>query len=89
MMRRSKLQMYVDVLDVLVFHGPMRVTRITSKANLSYGLLKPILNNLIEDKLVEERKSRKNEIVYAATNAARKTLLKLEELTQILPITQC
>lgn len=85
-MRRSKLQMYVDVLNVLVFHGPMRVTRITSKTNLSHGLLKPILNNLIQNNLVEERALRKNAIVYAPTKAARKTLLKSEKLTQILRI---
>jgi predicted transcriptional regulator len=85
-MRRSKLEVYVDVLDALVFYGPLRLTRITYKANVNCSLLKQILNELIENELVEERKLKKNVVIYAATNAARATLLKFNELTQILPI---
>lgn len=51
-MRRSKLQMYVQVLDALAFYGPMRLTRITYKANLNYSLLKPILEDLMKSELV-------------------------------------
>jgi predicted transcriptional regulator len=85
-MRRSKLQIYVDVLEALVFYGPVRVTRISYKANLSYNLLKPILQNMTEKELVEERKLKKNLVVYAVTNTGRATLLRFKELTQILPI---
>ena len=52
LMRRQKIQIYVEVLDGLA-------TRITCKANLSYGLLKPILKDLMEKALVEERKLKK------------------------------
>jgi hypothetical protein len=38
------------------------------------------------NELVEERKLKKNVVVYAATNAARTTLLRFKEFTQILPI---
>jgi predicted transcriptional regulator len=85
-MRRSKLQMYVEVLDALVFYGPMKLTRITYKANMNCSLLKPILNELMKNKLVEERKVKENSIVYVATNAARSTLLRFNELTKILPV---
>ena len=85
-MRRSKLQMYIEVLDALVFYGPMKLTRITYKANMNCSLLKPILNELTKNKLVEVRKIKKNSIVYAATNAARATLLQFNELTKILSI---
>jgi predicted transcriptional regulator len=85
-MRRSKLQMYVEVLDSLAIYGPMRLTRITYKANLSCSLLKPILKDLMKNELVEERRLKKDVVVYAATNAARPTLLRFKELTQILPI---
>jgi len=73
-MRRSKLQMYVEVLDALVLLGSMRLARITYKTNLSYSLLKPILEDLIKNELVEERRLKKNVVVYAATNATRRTL---------------
>jgi predicted transcriptional regulator len=85
-MRRSKLQMYIEVLDALVFYGPMKLTRITYKANMNCSLLKPILNELTKNKLVEIRKLRENSIVYAATNAARATLLQFNELAKILPV---
>jgi predicted transcriptional regulator len=85
-MRRSKLQMYVEVLDALVFYGPMKLTRITYKANMNCSLLKPILNELMKNKLVEVRKVKENSIVYVATNTARATLLRFNELTKILPV---
>jgi predicted transcriptional regulator len=80
LMRRSKLQMYVEVLDALAFYGPMRLTRITYKANLNYSLLKPILEDLMKNELVEERRLKKNVVIYAATNAARTTLLRFKQL---------
>jgi predicted transcriptional regulator len=85
-MRRSKLQVYMEVLDILVFYGPMRMTRITYKAKVNCSLLKPILNDLIKNELVEERKLKKNVVIYAATKAARTALLRFNELTRILPI---
>jgi predicted transcriptional regulator len=85
-MRRSKLQVYVEVLDALVFYGPMRLTRITYKANINCCLLKSILNDLIKNELVEERRLKKNVVIYAATKAARATIFRFNELTRILPI---
>jgi len=85
-MRRSKLQIYVAVLEALVFCGPMKLTRITYKAHLNYSLLKPILKDLLKNELVEERRLKKNIVIYAATMTARTNTLKFKELTQILPI---
>ena len=85
-MRRSKLQIYVAVLDALAVCGPMKLTRITYKANLSHNMLKPVLKYLIENGLVEVRKLDKNIVVYAATNTARKTLIALKEFSQVLPL---
>jgi len=85
-MRRSRLQMHIDVLDALVLYGPMRLTRITYKANLNFTLLNPILKELLKKELVVKRKLKKNVVVYAATNAGRATLSRFGELTQILPI---
>jgi predicted transcriptional regulator len=86
-MRRSKLQIYVEVLDALVFYGPMRLTRITYKTNVNCSLLKPILKDLIKNELAEERKLKKNTVIYAATKEARTTISRFNELAQILPIT--
>ena len=85
-MRRSKLQMHLEVLDALVFYGPLKLTHITYKANLNCSSLKPILKDLIGNGLVAKRKIKENLTVYAATNAARTTLLKFRDFSQILPI---
>jgi predicted transcriptional regulator len=87
-MRRSKLEVYLEVLDALVFSGPLRLTRITYKANVNCSILKPILNELIKNDLVEERKLKKNVVIYAATKEARTTLFRFNELTRILPISE-
>jgi len=54
--------MYVEVLDALVLLGSMRLARITYKTNLSYSLLKPILEDLIKNELVEERRLKKTSL---------------------------
>jgi predicted transcriptional regulator len=85
-MRRSKLEMYLATLEALANYGPMKLTRITCKANLNCGSLKRILKDLIEKDLVEERKPKKNIVVYAATPKARTILACFKELSKIIPM---
>jgi predicted transcriptional regulator len=87
-MRRSKLEIYIDTLEALALYGPMKVTRITYKANLNCSLLKQILKDLIEKNLVEERKLKKNVVVYAVTPKTRTILSQFKELSQMIPITE-
>jgi predicted transcriptional regulator len=86
-MRRSKLQLNVEILEALTLDGPMRLTRITCKANLSYTLLKSILTELLKNQRIKERTLKKNTIVYTTTNQGRTTLSKFKEPAQILPMT--
>jgi len=88
LMRRSKLEIYIDTLESLAFYGPMRLTRITYKAKLNCSILKTILNELMQGELVEERKLKENLVVYAVTPKARTILSQFKELRQIIPITQ-
>jgi predicted transcriptional regulator len=83
-MRRSKLEIYIAVLETLATNGPMRLTKITYKSNLNYVLLKQIVSNLQEKQLIEERKIN-NFLVYAATPKAKIVLLQLKEVNQSLP----
>lgn len=85
-MRRSKLEMYIDTLDAIAHYGPMKLTRITYKANLNCGCLKRILKDLIEKDLIEVRKPKKTIVVYAVTPKAKTILAQFTGLTQILPI---
>ena len=66
-MRRSKLEMYIDILKVLSQRGPLKLTHIMYKANVNCSVLKQYLNFLIEQDLVVERTVGKNRVVYAIT----------------------
>ena len=83
-MPRSKLEIYLDTLEALVLCGPMRQTRITYKAKINYSTLKTVLADLKENNLVEERKLKKNKIVYTATPKAREILSDFRELCKIV-----
>lgn len=85
-MRRSKLEIYIDILEALALYGPLKLTRITYKANIS-GLLKQILKEFMENNLVEERKL-KNIVVYAVTPKARLIISQFKEVSENLPMTE-
>jgi len=65
-MRRSKLEMHIDILKVLAHHGPLKLTHIMYKANVNCSVLKQYLDFLIQRNLIEEqtlpRKETKQEL---------------------------
>lgn len=87
-MRRSKLEMYVDILKVLARHGPLKLTHIMYKANVNCSVLKQYLDFLIEQNLVEEKSVGKKRIVYAISERGRTVLKYFRELRTVLPIVE-
>jgi len=85
-MRRSKLEMYVDILSVLAHRGPLKLTHIMYKANVNCSVLSEYLVFLMEKGLVEERILRKSRKVYAITQRGVTVLKYFGELKQVLPI---
>jgi predicted transcriptional regulator len=85
-MRRSKLEMYVDILKVLAQKGPMKVTHIMYKANVNCNVLKEDLGFLIKQGLIEERVVGKGRVVYANTARGTTVLTYFRELSKALPI---
>ena len=85
-MRRSKMEMYISTLEALAYNGPLKITRITYKAKMNFSQLKPIMDDLIQRKLVEEKKFKKNKTAYSATPKARVILSYFNELKEMLPI---
>ena len=85
-MRRSKLEMYVDILKVLVHLGPLKLTHVMYKANLNCSVLREYLDFLIRQSLVEERTVGKNRSVFAITQRGTIVLKYFKELEQVLPI---
>ena len=88
LMRRSKLEMYIDILKVLAHRGPLKLTHIMYKANVNCSVLKQFLDFLIEQKLVEERTVGKKRIVYAITERGITVLKYFRELKAVLPLVE-
>jgi predicted transcriptional regulator len=87
-MRRSKLEMYIDILKVLAHRGPLKLTHIMYKANVNCSVLKEYLDFLLLQNLVEERAAGKQRIVYAVTQRGITVLKYFRELKQVLPIVE-
>ena len=84
-MRRSKMEMYISILEALAYNGPSKITRITYKAKMNFSQLRSIMDDLIQKRLVEERKL-KNNAAYLATPKARIILSYFNQLKEMLPI---
>ena len=87
-MRRSKLEIHVDILKVLAHRGPLKLTHIMYKANVNCSVLKEYLDFLLKQGLVEERMMRKERVVFAATQRGITVLKYFRELQQVLPIVE-
>jgi predicted transcriptional regulator len=87
-MRRSKLEMYVDILQVLSHRGPLKLTHVMYKANVNCKVLKEYLDFLITQNLIEERPVGKNRTVFAITQRGVTVLKYFRELRQALPIVE-
>jgi predicted transcriptional regulator len=87
-MRRSKLEMYIDILKVLAHRGPLKLTHIMYKANVNCSVLKEYLDFLMKQNLVEERTVGKRRVVYAVTQRGITVLKYFRELRQVLPIVE-
>ena len=87
-MRRSKLEMYVDILKVLAQRGPLKLTHIMYKANVNCKVLKEYLDFLTKQGLVEEKIIRKERLVYVITQLGLTVLKQFRELKEVLPIVE-
>ena len=85
-MRRSKLEMYVDILRVLAQRGPLKLTHIMYKANVNCNILKGYLDFLIKQGLIEERVVGKSKLVYANTARGTAVIKFFRELNKALSV---
>ena len=81
--RRSKLEIYIDILRVLAHHGPLKLTHIMYKSNVNCTVLKEFLDSLSQQNLVEEqiiRKRKRQKITYAITERGKIALNYFKEV---------
>jgi len=72
--RRSKLEMHIDILKILASQGPRKLTQLVHKTDLSQSVLKQHLDFLMQQNLVEEQKFGKDKIFYAITERGLRVL---------------
>ena len=85
--RRSKLEIYIDILRVLAHHGPLKLTHIMYKSNVNCTVLKEFLDSLSQQNLVEEQillKRKGQKITYAITERGRIALNYFKEIKMAL-----
>ena len=85
-MRRSKFEMYLDILGVLERNGELKLTHIMYETNVNCCILKEYLDYLTKQNLVEERKVGKQRVVYSISQRGIMVLGYYRELKQVLPI---
>jgi predicted transcriptional regulator len=85
-MRRSKLEIYADLLKALAHEGPLKLTHLVYKVNINCTTLKEDLDALIRLKLVEERTTGKNRGVFSVTERGFTILNYFCEISQVFLI---
>jgi predicted transcriptional regulator len=91
-MRRSKMEMYIDILKVMAQHGPLKLTHVMYKANVNCSVLKENLDFLLQQNLIEEqitvKKRNKTKTRYAITEKGRTVIKYFNEVNRALQITE-
>jgi predicted transcriptional regulator len=91
-MRRSKMEMYIDILKVMAQNGPMKLTHVMYKANVNCSVLKENLDFLLQQNLIEEqitvKKRNKTKVRYAITEKGRTVIKYFNEVNRVLQITE-
>ena len=85
-MKRSKLEMYVDILKVLAQKGSLPLDHIICQVNVSCNTLKCHLNFLIKQGLIKESVLEKNIVVYSNTNRGAAVIKFFVGVDKALPV---
>lgn len=86
LIRRSKIEICIEVLSILSKRGLSRITHIMYNSNTNCSLLKEILNFMINQGLVQEKSIGKDRLAYKITQRGLSILNAFQELNKILPI---
>jgi predicted transcriptional regulator len=84
-MRRSKLEMAIDILKILAQKGPMKLTHIMYKTNVNCDVLSKNLVFLMKQGLIEVRNVGRGRHVYAVTGLGLTLLRSWRDVKHLLP----
>lgn len=88
LIRRSKIEICIEILSILDQRGLSRITHIMYNTNTNCSLLKEILVFMMKQNLVAEKNVGKDRIAYCITQRGRSILHAFLELNQILPLVE-
>ena len=88
--RRSKLEIYLDVLKVIK-QGTNKPTRIMYGANLSWKLLQNILSSLVDQSLIveidtSESRDKRTNTIYDITNKGESVIRYFERAKGLIEV---
>jgi predicted transcriptional regulator len=84
--KRSPMEMHVEILEVLAQRSPLKLTHIMCKSNVNCNVLKENLDFLTKQGLVEEKIIGKSRKVYAITELGVTVLEQFRELKEVFHI---
>ena len=84
-LRRSKLEINIDILKTLAQNGPLKLTHIMYKANLNCDVLKKNTEFLIKQDLIKKRIVGAENTVYSITSKGLTLLNGWKEVKEWLP----
>lgn len=84
-MRRSKLEMHLDIIRTLAKKGPLKLTHIMYKANVNCSVLKEQIDFLMQQNIIQEKTLKKEKIVYELTEKGFSILKTFREIQTLLP----
>lgn len=85
-MRKSKLELHINILSVLAENKPLNLTQIISKSNVDCRTLKEQLDFLMKNGLAEVKTLKKGKTVYAITARGAEILRSFSEIKQVFPL---
>ena len=88
--RRSKLELYLDVLKVIK-EGTTKPTRIMYGANLSWKLLQGVLSSMVDQDLLEEidmseSRDKRTSTVYRVTSKGDSVIRYFEQARRLIDV---
>ena len=83
------MEIHIDILRALAFHGRLKPTHITYKANVNCSALKECLDFLVQRNLIKEQtinKKKQTRKVYAITEQGLTILKNVKEINNALHV---
>lgn len=73
-MKRSKLEMYIDILHLLAEDGPLKLTHLTNSADINSNQIKQQIEFLVKQGMVTEEPVGKVRVAYLITKRGARAL---------------